>query len=223
MNRGVLYIVWGDKIEPLLQRSINSVHRFYPDMRIHVVRGENKPQRSLQQKTQMGTLTPFESTLFLDADTVVVGNLDFAFERAEEFGLACSICECPWARRYGAAEGDNVEYNTGVIFFANKARPVFDAWQRLALTCPATSAWTTTDDSLRGLDFEDQASFARAMRECQWNPYALPLNYNFRPAFYSHVFAPLKIWHSPTEVPARLIEISAACEAGRRPVSYIKL
>jgi hypothetical protein len=223
MKRGVLYIVWGDKIEPQLKRSKESLRRFYPDMPIHVVRGQNLPQRSLQQKTAMGSLTPFESTLFLDADTVVMGNLNYAFERAEEYGLACALCECPWARRYGPAEGDNLEYNTGVIFFTAKAQPVFDAWRQLAPACPATSVWQTTDGSLRGLDFEDQASFARAVRASGWNPFILPLNYNFRPLFYSHVFAPLKIWHSPADVPAHVAEITAAVESGQRPVSYIKI
>jgi hypothetical protein len=105
VKRGVLYIVWGDKIEPLLQRSIASVRRFYPSIPVEVVRGTEDPLRGLQQKSRMISHTPFETTLFLDADTVVLGNLDYAFDRAEEFGLACCICECPWTRRYGAIEG----------------------------------------------------------------------------------------------------------------------
>jgi hypothetical protein len=110
MTRGVLYIVWGEKVEPLLQRSMSSVRKFYPDMPIEIVRGVEDPVRGLAQKSKMATQSPFESTLFLDADTVVLGNLDYAFERAEEFGLACAICECPWLRRYGKEEGDQIEY-----------------------------------------------------------------------------------------------------------------
>jgi hypothetical protein len=47
----------------------------------------------------MAAMTPFEETLFLDADTVPLGRLDFGFEQAQRFGLACCICEVPWARR----------------------------------------------------------------------------------------------------------------------------
>src|SRR5262245_18278213 len=98
-DRGVLYIVWGDQIEPMLNRSIASVHAHHPGMPIHVARAE--PQSAgLQAKAKMGTASPFKTTLYLDADTVVLGNLDYGFERAEKFGLACCINECPWLRRY---------------------------------------------------------------------------------------------------------------------------
>ena len=218
----MLYIVWGGTVEKLLARSIDSVRRFYPDMPIHVVRGDEHPTHAMMQKSMLGSVTPYESTLFLDADTVVMGNLDSAFDRAEEFGLACCICECPWARRYGPAEGDNIEYNTGVIFFTHKGRPVFDAWQALALECPAASSWLAVDDSPRGMPYEDQAPFARAVRSCRFNPFVLPLNYNFRPKFYPTVFAPLKIWHDPMDPPAQLIKINTECESGRRLVSHVR-
>jgi len=223
MTRGVIYVVWGDTIEPLLKRSQESVRRFYPDMPMHVVRGQVDPVRGLQQKTSMISHTPFESTLFLDADTVVVGNLDYAFEKSEEIGLACCICECPWTRRYGQDQGDNIEYNTGVLFFSPKGRPVFETWQQIAPTCPSRSRWTASDGQIRGLEYDDQASFARAVQQCNFNPHVLPLNYNFRPAFHRTVFAPLKIWHDPQEIPPGLVQVSQACENGQRPVTFVRL
>ena len=54
------------------------------------------PIKGLLQKSQMFQFSPFRETLYLDADTVVLGRLDFAFLKAQEFGLACCICECPW-------------------------------------------------------------------------------------------------------------------------------
>jgi hypothetical protein len=33
-------------------------------------------------------VTPFEETLFLDNDTVVLGRLDYGFQKASQFGLA---------------------------------------------------------------------------------------------------------------------------------------
>jgi hypothetical protein len=223
MARGVLYIVWGEKIEPLLQRSMQSVRKYYPNIPIHVERGQEDPKRGLQQKSKMGRVTPYETTLFLDADTVVLGNLDYAFDRAEEFGLACCICECPWTRRYGQGEEDNIEYNTGVLCFSAKAKPVFEAWETIAPTCPSASRWMAPDGKLRGLEYDDQASFARAVRSCGFNPHVLPLNYNFRPGFHRTFFTPMKVWHSPHPVPPQLEEISSATEAGQRPVTYLEL
>src|SRR5260221_6453107 len=101
-QRGVLYMVWGAKAGSVLGRSIESVRRHLPDLPIHVLElpADTDPVQGLLQKARMAELTPFETTLFLDADTVVLGDLGYGFTQAERYGLACTICECPWARRY---------------------------------------------------------------------------------------------------------------------------
>jgi hypothetical protein len=216
-QRGILYIVWGENLEATLQRSIQSVRRYYPEIPVHVARGN--PQDGLMQKSRMGSLTPFQSTLYLDADTIVMGNLDYAFERAEQFGVACAICECPWLRRYGAEQQDRTEYNTGVIFFSSIAREVFSTWERIAPAVPAKSLCLDTNDEPRGLPYDDQASFAQALLATQWNPFVLPINWNLRPDFYRRVFAPVKIWHDYHEPPPKLAWLNEACQNGSRPVS----
>ncbi len=178
-KRGILYLVWGEKIDGLLNRSIQSVKKYYPKMPIHVVRGNAGD--GLMQKSRMGSLTPFESTLYLDADTVVMGNLDWAFERAEQFGVACTINECPWLRRYGQEQGDRTEYNTGVIFFSSSAREVFSTWERIAPTTASRSLWLSERGERQGSAYDDQASFAQALLATNWNPFVLPLNWNLRP------------------------------------------
>jgi hypothetical protein len=224
MNRGVLYIVWGTEIEAQLNRSIQSVKKYYPNLSIHVERVQNLAERALLQKARMGSITPFESTLYLDADTVVLGNLDHAFSRSEQFGLGCSICECPWARRYGAEEGDNIEYNTGVLFFTRQARSVFDSWESLAPIVPALSRWTAgSDGKIFGSNCDDQASFSRAVQSSGLNPFILPFNYNFRPTQQRSFFTPLKIWHSTADVPDTVAEMSAAAESGKSLTSYVFL
>jgi hypothetical protein len=202
MKRGVLYIVWGDKVETALNRSIESVKRFHPDLPIHVVRGN--ADEGLKQKSRMGSITPFESALYLDSDTVVMSSLDFAFERAEQFGLACCINECPWARRYGSEFGDWIEYNTGVLFFTPAARQVFATWESIAPTTLSRSVWLSPEREQRGSLWDDQASFARAIAETKWNPYVLPFVWNLRPEWYPVVFAPAKIWHDYSAPPESL-------------------
>jgi hypothetical protein len=220
-KRGILYVVWGEKCEVILQRSIRSVRRFYPEIPIHVERVDG--QGGLLQKSRMGSLTPFESTLYLDADTVVMGNLDYAFERAEQFGLACAICECPWLRRYGPEQGDRTEYNTGVLFFSSAAREVFSTWQRLAPTTPSQSNWMNQAGQICGQNHDDQASFAQALLAAQWNPFVLPVNWNFRPDYQMRVFAPVKIWHDYHDPPARFVLLNDACLSWKRLVVLAEL
>jgi hypothetical protein len=136
-KRGVIYMVWGrsEKIERALERSKKSVNTVHPELPVEVIRLDdvNDPSKGLLEKARMFERTPFQETLFLvDADTVVLGRLDFGFRKAQDFGLACSICECPWARRYAGIQGEAIEYNTGVLFFSARAKPVFKRWARLA-------------------------------------------------------------------------------------------
>ena len=112
---GVLYLVWGEYDGSALERSRQSLARVHPDMPVEVT--ELPVGSTLLEKAQMMEFSPFEETLFLDADTVVLDDLSYGFEQMRRFGLACSICECPWARRYTGLSGDMVEYNTGVLFF----------------------------------------------------------------------------------------------------------
>lgn len=215
-KRGILYIVWGDKCEAILERSIRSVRRYYPEIPIHIERGDAK--EGLLQKARMGAVTPFESTLYLDADTIVMGNLDYGFEQAEQFGLACTICECPWLRRYGWDQKDRAEYNTGVIFFSRAAQELFSTWKRIAPTTPATSLYIDREGNSRCAQNDDQASFAQALLAAKWNPFVLPLNWNVRPHFHRRVFAPVKIWHEYREPPPELAVLNDACQVVDQPV-----
>lgn len=225
MQRGVLYVTWGDAIRPILDRSIQSLKSIHPELPVEVVRDVSG--EGLRAKTDMGSLSPFESTLYLDADTIVIGRLDFAFEKAERFGLACCICEAPWMRRYGLKhECEWIEYNTGVLFFNKFSQPVFDHWRELSGCTPAQSRWRMYDDpsgAIRGLEYDDQASFGRAVQLSGFNPFILPVNYNLRPSFHRSFFSPAKIWHDYNPPPQSVIEVSRQVEAGVSPITYMEL
>jgi hypothetical protein len=222
-TRGVIYIVWGDATNEYLDRSIASLKQHHPDLPVHVQRVTPRdPKRGLREKCAMAALTPFDTTLYLDVDTTVMGNLDFAFEQAERFGIACAICESPWLRRYGQGARDLIEYNTGVIFFSRSARKVMDRWDQLADIAPAASQWTKLDNVIRGGEYDDQASFGATLREMDFNPFVLPMNYNFRPMYYKTAFLPLKIWHDYFAPPEGLCKLSLACERGQRPVTLVQ-
>jgi hypothetical protein len=209
-KRGVVYMVWGTKVESYLERSIASVKAIHPELPIEVIRTVNdNAVYGLQQKSSMLARTPFEETLFLDADTVVLDKLDYGFDKAVQFGLACCICECPWAARYSAlaAQRDLIEYNTGVLFFTKKAQPVFDRWAQLAGSMDASLVFIQ-DGKPAKMVYNDQASFAVAVDETGFSPFVLPLNWNFRPEFVESFFGPIKIYHAYADVPKGLGDLA---------------
>jgi hypothetical protein len=201
MTRGILYIVFpGDpRTETMLARSIASLKAVHPELPCHV---ERLPEGSgLLDKARMYNLSPYDETLFLDADTVVMGRLDYGFDRASRHGLACTICECPWARRFAglADRGDLIEWNTGVMFFTRAAADVFTEWKANA-TIDSSVMFVGKDGPMK-MPENDQAGFAMAVEQTGFNPAALPLNWNFRHRWQKTVFGPVKIWHDYDDVP----------------------
>ena len=205
-KQGAVYVVWGKVDKTILDRSIASLKAHHPDLPVHI---EHLPdEATLLDKARLLDFTPFEETLFLDMDTVVMGNLDFGFRKGREVGLALCICECPWARRYGGLTGDLVEYNTGVMFFTNKAKPVFDAWTGLVAHVESSIVFQAGGEYVK-MPLNDQAGFAKAIDDTGFVPYVLPLNWNFRPRWHKSWFGPLKVWHDYAPVPDALAQNNA--------------
>lgn len=200
-ERGVLYIVWGS-VGDVLERSLASLAAHHPELPIHVAR--LREGATLLDKAGMLDLTPFRETLYLDADTVVLDRLDFGFEKAKAHGLALSICECPWARRYAGLAGDIVEYNTGVVFFTAEAAPVFAAWKRHARDLDSSMVFLA-GGQYRRMPLNDQAGFAQAVEETGFVPFVLPYNWNFRPKWHFSWFGPIKVWHDYDPVPEPIL------------------
>jgi hypothetical protein len=200
-RRGALYVVWeplqpragGGSIAPVLERAIASFHAHHPELPHHVA---TLPRGStLHDKAGMFDLSPFETTVYLDADTVVLGRLDYGFEMAERFGLACCHCVNPWLRRYVGVTGDLIEYNTGVLFFTEAARELFDRW-RIAAPLLDSRATLMRDGIPAISTRDDQLSFSHAVQHAARPPFVLPHNWNFAPPYHRAFFGPIKIWHS---------------------------
>lgn len=203
MSRGILSIYWGDESKLPIGRLKASVKKFHPELPHEIVKVDAPAGdfSSLNKKAAMLDLSPFDETLFLDLDTVVLGNLDFGFSKAKQFDLALSICESPWGKRYPKIfTGDEIEYNTGVIFFTKNAKPVFDKWKELALTIDSAMVGVN-DQGIYTMPANDQGSFALAIEQTGLNPFVLPLNWNFRPMWHKSFFGPIKIWHDYADPP----------------------
>jgi len=210
MSRGIISIYWGDETKLPIERLKNSVKKYHPDLPHEIIKVEapGGQASSLNQKAAMFDLSPFEETLFLDLDTVVLDNLNFGFEKAKQFGLAMSICEAPWGRRYPKIfTGDEIEYNTGVIFFNKKAKIVFDKWKELAALIDS-SILAVNEHGVYIMPANDQGSFALAIEQTGFNPFILPLNWNFRPMWHRSFFGPIKIWHDYSNPPELFNELN---------------
>jgi hypothetical protein len=212
-GRGALFVVWkplqprvdGWSIEPSLERAVASFRAHHPELPHHVA--WLPPGSTLHDKAGMFHHTPFDSTVFLDADTVVLGRLEYGFEMAERFGLACCHCVNPWLRRYRGVADDAIEYNTGVLFFTAPARAIFDEWQR-AVPLLDSSARFVRDGQVGVSPRDDQLAFSQVIRVQQWPPFILPHNWNFTPPYHREFFGPIKVWHNYAEVPEAIREIN---------------
>lgn len=218
-KRGVLYLKWGTKADKVLERSLASLKMFHPELPIHI---QTLPDDStFLDKAQMLDFTPYEETLYLDADTVVLDKLDFGFSKAARHGLACAICECPIARRYKGISGDTVEFNTGVLFFTRAAQPLFDVWRRLARTVDSSIEYRQGNQIFRA-PVNDQAGFAMALEETGFLPFVLPHNWNYRPRYQKSFWGPIKIWHEYTDPPPILQQWNTEQTAPGASVMYFE-
>jgi hypothetical protein len=227
MARGVLYIVWGDQATRRVESSIASLKKFHADWPVHIHRlgPEFAGYRGLLEKSRMNDWSPFEETLYLDADTTVLAPLDFGFEQARKFGLACTHCECPWARRYRAIpqRADTVEYSTGVLFWRRENTvALFEEWKRLTPLLDSSIDFLRDGQVLRA-PYGDQGSFCAAVESLGFNPFVLPLNWNFRPQFHTSFFGPLKIWHDYAEPPQAFFDLNRHYENPATVMDYHKV
>lgn len=222
MTRGIISIFWGDESKLPIKRLKASVKKFHPELPHEIIKVDapSGDFSSLNHKSTMLDLSPFEETLFLDLDAVVLGRLDFGFEKATQFGLALSICESPWGKRYAEIfKGDEIEYNTGVMFFTKKSQVVFDRWRELSKTVNS-SILMVKEGEIFKMPANDQGSFALAIEMTGFNPYVLPLNWNFRPQWHRSFFGPIKVWHDYADPPPFFEELNSYYSSPESIIQY---
>ena len=217
-RRGVLFLKWG-AVDVLLQRALRALKAVHPELPVHV---EELPEGSTPlDKAEMFARSPFDETLYLDVDAVVMDRLDFGFAMAARHGLACCISDCPWLRRYGIA-GDQTEYDTGVVFFTAQAKGIFDAWQAHARAAPSTiRAINALEGRNRVMTLEnrDQAGFSLAVAQAAHPPFVLPMNWNFRVRTQRAWWGPIKVWNEKADPPPNLAQIT---QEQARPEAIIR-
>jgi lipopolysaccharide biosynthesis glycosyltransferase len=152
----------------------------------------------------------YDSFVYLDTDTWVLGDLSFAFEKAEQHGIA--VAPAPHynlseffgfgrvLEEVGQRRADQMQYNTGVIFFrpTERVRDVFMRWHDLC-----DKAGATFEDS-------DQPFFTLAMEQLGFLPYVLSPAYNYRGLQGEQLVGGVRVWHSSVEPPADINDFTGA-------------
>lgn len=144
----------------------------------------------------------YDSYLLLDSDTVVLEDISLGFEKASQFGIAAAPA-FPYSldaffnftevmKKEGIQEKGQLQYNSGVIFFNNspEVRAVMELWKTLAL-------------KHQKLLKNDQPYLSLAMEMLDFNPYTLPITYNYRGSGEA-ISGNVKIWHSHHNMPSTI-------------------
>jgi hypothetical protein len=157
VKRGVLYVAYGPAAIYEAERSILSLKRYHPAWPVLVV-GEKRLQGAKfikvpddndkapgrWAKVRLDQFSPFDDTLFLDADTRVYGKLDIGFDLLAAGWELVMIASGPQAEealghlcqkeRYETLTEtvDPLQLNTGVMWFRKCERVgrLFDEWRR---------------------------------------------------------------------------------------------
>jgi alpha-N-acetylglucosamine transferase len=219
MTRGILYMVWGGYSGSLM-RSISSVKHWHPELEYHVA--EMPSDSTVLCKSHMHDLSPFDETLFLDADTTVLGRLDYGFIKARQFGFALTHSANPWNRRYHklVQHEDEAEYSSGVVFFVKRRemQRLFDDWLYLSTNTDSTTLYDS-DEGVKEQKYNDQALLTLAIHLTGLNPFVLPQNWNLVPKYQRQFFGPVKIWHGAEDIPQSLLKWN---EEQSRPGAILK-
>jgi hypothetical protein len=174
---------------------------------------------NILDKSRLIDLLPqgYETFLFLDCDTRILGDIGLGFAKAERYGIAmapapnynlCTFLSGGMAfadimRKTGIACADQFQFNSGVIFFqpVPAVRQVLERWRDLCTTFGA-------------LYPNDQPFLTLAMEQLGFNPYVLSPLYNYR-ARGEHAVGSVRVWHSHSPAPPDLNQFDQAWPARR--------
>lgn len=157
-KRGILYIAFGDQAREQVKQSIATVKVYAKTLPIAVISDAPFTEADINiyhidsdvgarsVKTRMYSLSPFEETLFLDADTEMLASPDGGFELLKYVDMVIAqdvnrkLSDVKWKNlpaeeiRYTQEYigVDVLYFNSGVIFFKRNERlqKMFQAWNR---------------------------------------------------------------------------------------------
>ena len=182
-NRGVVYIAIGEAAEREQKASLKSLRQYHPDWRVYTLGADKRNVvpttdkellRSLSRslKVDLYDLSPFEQTLYLDADTRVRGSLQCGFnllDQGWDLVIAPSSQQGEdWLWHVGEDERNETEKELGYRALQLQAGVFWfkKSWR----LCQLFFAWQDEWSRYKG---EDQGALLRAMARTPVKTYLL--------------------------------------------------
>jgi hypothetical protein len=199
---GVLYIAYGEPARAEVGRSIHTLKAAYPDMPTAVLSDSELPcadqtillpdveATAREYKTRTIEFSPWKYTLYLDADTRILGDLQGGFTAlAAGWDMAAAIDFRPTLADVDHITGESLattvrevgtphvlHYNTGALFF-RKSKTALDFYK---LWHAEWERW----------HYRDQAAFLRALHKSKVKLWTLAPQWN------THIYEEaLHVWH----------------------------
>jgi len=200
-SHGVIYVAYGDRARASAQESIKSLKTIHPGIQVAVVSDQpingagaliiqpELDKGAREYKTSIYSYSPYDYTLYLDADTQVVGSLQAGYDiLSQGWDMAAALDYKPTVRGVDHLPRDDVKrtvevignadyphYNTGLLFFRRcpEVEQFFCLWHE---------QWEV-------FHYRDQGAFVRALHLSQIKLYSLSWQWNtHRRNRATHVF-----------------------------------
>jgi hypothetical protein len=199
-SEGFLYVATGEKYVAEAVRAVGPLRRHNPGVRVGLIADRepppglfddvlriDKPLYGMGDKLQMAR-TPYQRTVFLDTDTLVLGDLRGLFRLLEGYDLAAKLEVYPgWDVEFPDVPHAFIEHNTGVIVF-RKTPPVEAFFADWAAEYHALAASSPRFDT-------DQPSFRRALYRSSLRHCALPAEYHLQADMGGFLFWDARLIH----------------------------
>jgi hypothetical protein len=155
------------------------------------------------EKSRLIDLLPdgYDTFLYLDTDTLIVGDVGLGFAKAERHGMAMAPAPnynlpeffnfAHIMRELDVEPADQMMYNSGVIFFrlTPAVRQVLERWRDL---CAEIGAKKNVP--------RDQPFLTLALEQLGFTPYVLSPLYNYR-SLGEYAVGNIRLWHSHSAPP----------------------
>jgi hypothetical protein len=204
-KRGILYVATGQRYIEEMLFSAQSVKAVMPNFPITVFTNDPSNKKVLKSKfidsihlledssfsygDKIAPMleSPYDETLYLDTDTVMIENCEDIFAPLKCCDLAVTHNAYRVEFSFEEIPSSFPAYNTGVIAFGNTSR--FRSFVR---------CWKDAYKIFAGKTLEDQPSFRHCVYHSNIDLHILPGEYNFFPYFPSFIggYASVKIVHS---------------------------
>lgn len=211
IERGILFIATGPSYLAEAIGAARSVRKAWPGIPLTLMADEAPPagcfdhveiveaERSSRDKPRLMGRSPFEQTIFLDADIYCCAPLPELFDQLDRFELLAAYDDGRFSTKIDQATGEEQfvkvpgipdsfpELNTGVM-----------AFRRTAATAALFDRWLVEyDEVLNGTlaDHHDQPSFRASVYHSDVRFGILPSEYNFRLGCPGSARTQIKIIH----------------------------